>query len=180
MLKHYANRAFSNDVAIAEGKMDVSFGKIFTIFIPLFRLLGLLAPHQGKDVFTRVKFRSESNSNALCFDREFHFLGKKPVHFFSRMVPIGDNEIIEVMKCKIGWRCAYSYENGKVMLKHRGYNLCLFGLFIPLPVTFLVGEGSAWEDALSEDDFQMRMVIQHFLFGVIYEYKGQFRMLTNP
>ncbi len=147
--KHYANRPYSSDIAIAEGKMDISFGGFFKILIPLFRILKLLVPYQGKNIFTRVTFRSELDSGALCFDREFHFPGKKPVHFFSRMIPIKKNKIIEVMKCKIGWRFAYSYENNKVLLTHCGYNLALFGFFISLPITFLVGEGYAEEEAVS-------------------------------
>jgi hypothetical protein len=179
MQKHYANHPFSNDISIAEGKMEINFGKIFRFFSPLFRILGMLAPYQGKDIFTRVKFRSEINSNALCLDREFHFSDKKIVRFFSRMTPIKNNEVVEIMACRIGWRCAFSYENGKVYLKHRGYNFVIFGFFIPLPITFLVGEGSAFEESLSEDEFRMRMVIKHFLFGEIYEYKGHFKIIKN-
>lgn len=179
MRKHYANRPYSHDIAIAEGKMDFRFGIIFKIFLPFFRALKLLVPYQGKDIFTKVTFRSEQDSKALCFDREFHFPQKKPVHFFSRMIPIKENKIIEVMQCKIGWRFVYSYENNKIFLTHRGYNLSLFGFFIPLPITFLVGKGYAEEEALSEDEFRMKMMIKHFLFGIIYEYKGQFKMVKN-
>lgn len=178
MRQHYANRPYSNDIKIAEGKMDISFGKIFKFFSPLFRFLELLVAYEGKDIFTRVTFRSEENSNALCFDREF-FFPEKPLRFFSKVFPIQGDEVVEVMKCKIGWRCSYSYENGKVLLKHRGYNLALFGFFIPLPITFLVGEGYAQEEAISENEFRMKMTITHFLFGKIYEYKGHFKITEN-
>lgn len=177
--KHYANRPYSDDVTIAEGKMNVSFGKIFQIFLPIFRALKLLVPYRGKDVFTRVTFRSELKSTAFCLDREFYFPNQKPVRFYSRLLPISGNEIVEIMQCKIGWRCAYSYESGKVFLKHRGYNLVLFGLFIPLPITLLVGSGHAEEEALSDNEFRMKMVINHFLFGVIYEYAGQFKIIKT-
>jgi len=177
--KHYANRPFCDDIGISQGNLDISFKGIFKIFIPLFRLLKMLAPYEGKNVFTRVKFCSEKNSNALCFDREFYFPGKKPLRFFSRLFPQKNNEVIEVMSCGIGWRCSYSYENNKVILRHRGYNFKLCGFFIPLPITFLMGEGYAEEEAISENEFRMKMAITHFLFGIIYEYSGRFRMLET-
>ena len=177
MHKHYSNRPFCNDIKIAEGKMDVSFGKVFAFFAPLFSFFKLLVPLQGVDIPVRVTFRSEKNSNALHFEREFFFDNKKPVQFFSRMIPLQKNEVVEVMSCKIGWRFSYSFERGLVLLKHRGYNLFLCGIFIPLPITFLVGVGYAQEEAISENEFRMKMTITHFLFGKIYEYKGQFKIL---
>lgn len=179
MRKHYANRPRSKDSVIVEGKMDIEFGIIFKILAPLLRLLKMLVPYQGQDIFVRVTFLSEENSDALCFNREFYFAGKAPVQFFSRMIVVQKNEIIELMKCKIGWRFCYSFENGKVLLKHRGYNLFLFGKFISLPLTLLFGEGYAEEEALSEDEFAMKMTIKHFLFGKIYEYRGRFKIIKN-
>jgi len=176
---HYANHSYSNDVVIAEGKIDITFSGIVKIFTPFLRLFKTLSPYQGKDIFTRVTFRSELNSAAFCFDREFHFPGKKPIHFFSRLFAFKENEVIEVMKCRIGVKAAYSYENNKLIIRHRGYNLALFGFFIPLPLTLLFGKIYGEEEALSDDIFSMLVTINHFLFGVIYEYKGQFKIVKT-
>lgn len=177
--KHYANHAFSEETGIAEGKLDINFNKIFQIFVPIFHLLKILTPYKGKDVPTVVKFVSKLNSSAFIFEREFYFLGKNPIKFSSKMFPLKKNEIVEVMKCGIGWHCACSYENNKVLLRHRGYALKLFNFFIPLPLTFLIGTVSAEEEAISDDEFRMKMSVQHFLFGELYGYGGTFKMVKN-
>ena len=82
MHKHYSNRPFCDDVEIAEGKMDVSFGKIFGFFAPLFSFLKLLSPIKGNDIPTRVTFRSDKNYNSLAFEREFFFPKRKKYNFF--------------------------------------------------------------------------------------------------
>jgi hypothetical protein len=174
--KHYANRPFSDDVGTVEGKMDVEFGWLTRLLSPLLRLTGALVPYQGKDIPTTVHFRSESDTTIYCFDRIFHFPGREPYHFRSRMLPVGGNEVVEYMRGGIGWRAAYVWENGKVKLKHRGYALQLFGRPVPIPLGLLLGKGYAEEEAISDTSFRMYMDIRHPLWGKVYDYRGVFEM----
>ncbi len=70
----------------------------------------------------------------------------------------------------------YLWKNEKVILRHKGYAVSLFGFFVPIPVTFFFGRTDAEEIALSNDTFGMSVTITHPLFGIAYEYKGQFRI----
>ena len=166
--KHYANRPFSCDVVVVEGVMDVELSGMARLFAPLLRISGALVPIEGRDIPVTVTFRSEPDSAAFIFDREFRFPGREPYHFRSAMVPIGGNEVIEWMAIGLGWRAAFSFEQGRVQLEHRGYALRCFGRVIPMPLDWLFGRGHAWERAIENTRFAMAMTIRLRIFGMLY------------
>lgn len=174
MHQHYANRPFTQDVVRVDGIMEIRASRWMQFFAPIMKWSGLLVPYRDDAVPTTVWFRSESNSRAFCFDREFRFPGKRPYHFRSRMFPIGGNEVIEYMSFGIGWRAAYHFADGKVTLTHRGYVWRLLGHNIPVPLHWLFGKGSAEEEATGENSFRMKMDIRHPLLGEVYAYNGSF------
>jgi hypothetical protein len=91
-------------------------------------------------------------------------------------VPIGGAELIEWMGIGIGWRAVIGHEDGRVMLRHRGYALSFFGRTLPLPLAWIIGRGEAFEEALDARTFRMAMSINHRLFGKVYGYSGTFRI----
>lgn len=176
MHKHYANRMYSSDRTTVDGLMKVE-ALLFTKFLSLLmRLTGALAPYAGEDIPVTVHFDSQQDSNAFCFNRIFHYLNKQPYHFRSRMYPIGGNEIIEYMPTGIGWHAAYSFDGQKVLIKHLGYKVKVFGRTFTLPIEFLLGRGYAEEEATSDNSFRMYMDIRHPLFGKVYSYSGEFKI----
>lgn len=174
--QHYANRPYTLDVVQVEGIMKVRASRWMQLFAPLLKWAGLLVPYQGDAVPTTVWFRSEPDSRAFCFDREFRFPGKEPCHFRSRMMPVGGDEVIEYMSLGIGWRAAYHFADNKVTLTHRGYIWRVLGYDIPMPLHWLFGKGYAEEEATGETTFRMKMNIQHPLLGEVYSYAGSFEM----
>jgi len=176
MHKHYANKPFSHDVVVADGKMDVSFGWFIRLLRPVLKITGALVPYEGQDIPVQVRFTSEPSSKAYCLERVFNFQGRTPYRFFSRMIQIKDAEIIEYMSSGIGWRHSYHYEAEKVMLRHKGYVWKVWGRTISLPISWVLGRGYAEEIAISETMFRMKMTITHPLFGQIYEYRGVFEI----
>ncbi len=176
MHKHYANRPFSNDLVIAEGLMEVKIHWLVKFLAPLFAITKTLVPKAGKNVKVTVKFKSQPNSNLFCFNREFSFDDGKTYRFFSRMEPIGGNEVVEWTASGLGWRAAFSFENNRVILQHRGYCIKLFGKRVALPVTILFGSANAHEWAISGNEFGMFMNIKHPLFGELYSYGGVFEI----
>ncbi|MDX2082380.1 MAG: DUF4166 domain-containing protein [Rickettsiales bacterium] len=176
---HYANRPFCNDIVIAEGMMEIEFSKSFKLLSFLFRSLKILIAKRGKNIFTRVTFRSESNSSFLHFEREFFFEKNHPEKFFSKMIQLKENKIAEVMNCGISWIFFYNFSNQKVTLTHHGYALKIGKFFLPLPLTFLFGKGYAEEIAISDDEFAMKMTVTNFIFGEIYCYQGQFKIVKK-
>ncbi|WP_367180976.1 DUF4166 domain-containing protein [uncultured Roseobacter sp.] len=61
-------------------------------------------------------------------------------------------------------------------LEHIGYRFKLGRLTMRLPVTWLFGVPSAWEEAIDGTHFRMEMTIQHWLFGYLYSYSGAFEI----
>ncbi|MCB2081949.1 MAG: DUF4166 domain-containing protein [Hyphomicrobiales bacterium] len=175
---HYQNRPFSDDVLTVEGIMNVERSWLAVMFSPLFQLIGTLVPHQAKNVPVTVHYRSEKNSARFCFDRTFHFTDRAPHHFFSRMLQIKDNIVVEFMRFGIGWRIRYEWDGEKVMLHHAGYVWKLFRALIPLPIEWVLGTAYAEEVPLSENRFYMKMEIMHPLFGKVYGYDGEFRIVS--
>ncbi len=176
MLKHYANRPFTNDEVIVEGLMEVRIHWLVKLFAPLFAISKTLVPKAGKDVKVSVKYKSQPKSNLFCFDREFLFEDGKKYQFFSRMEPIGGNEVVEWTASGLGWRATYSFENNRVILRHRGYCIRVFGKRIALPLTLLFGSANAHEWAISGNEFGMFMNIRHPLMGELYAYGGTFEI----
>lgn len=177
--KHYANRAYSNDIVTVQGKMDISYSWWFTFLLPLCRLLKTLVPYQGKDIATIVKFKSDPLSNKFYYEREFCFPQKKPYKFCSYMQNIDDNLVVEFMRFGIGWKTLFHLNGEKIVLEHAGYVWKLCGIMIPLPLACIIGKGHAEEEAISDNKFKMHMEIKHFLFGKVFEYKGEFEWVSH-
>ena len=175
--KHYANRPYSNDIVTLDGVMDIKLSKLTRAMKPLFKLFGTLVPYEGENIPIIVHSKSDPDSANYILERHFNFPGQKPYIFRSAFVRIKDNDVVEIMKFGIGWRCYYSYEGGKVLLTHKGYSWRIFGLLIPVPLGLLLGKGYAEEQMIDDDSFRMRMVISHPWFGETFEYKGQFKVL---
>jgi len=176
MHQHYANRPYSQDAVRVEGMMEITMSPLAKLFSPLFRYTKTLVPKAGKNISVTVCFRSEPDSNMYCFDREFRFPNAGTYRFYSRMEPIGGNEIVEWTPSGLGWHAAYSYEDGKVMLKHLGYCVKVLGKRISLPLGWLIGRGEACEIPVSDTSFDMSMTIRHPLFGAMYGYGGTFNI----
>lgn len=174
--KHYANRAYSNDRITVVGVMKIEISILFRLLSPFMRLFSTLVPEAGKNIPVTVFFESEHNSDAFCLNRLFHFPGKKTYQFRSRMVRIGQDEMIEFTKIGIGWHARYQYENHKVRLEHRGYKVQLFNKILPLPLEWFFGKAYAEEKAIDDNSFSMLMEIRHWLFGTVYSYSGIFKV----
>ena len=174
MHKHYANRPFSDEKFTAKGHLDINFKWYLK---PIIYISGILPPYIEKSVPVTVDFISKKNSNAFCLNRTFYFKGKKPFNFHSKLLPVKNSEVMEILKYGLAWHCNYLWQNNKVILKHKGYSLRVFGRNISLPITWLLGNIEAEESVISEDEFSMFVKMTHPIFGKIYEYKGQFRII---
>ncbi len=176
MLKHYANRPYAKDKSTVEGVLDVMCAGPIKALAPLLWLMGGVPPHNERNVPVTVHFESDENSKFFIFNRIFHFKTCKPYRFKSRMMQVEGNEVVEIMPFGIGWRMLYLWQDGKVILKHKGYVWAVAGHMIPLPLTILLGAGHAEETPVNDDTFDMFVTITHPWWGKIYEYKGRFNV----
>jgi len=175
--KHYANRPYTDDETTVEGTLDVACNQPLKFLAPLLRLMGQVPAINERDVPVTVKFRSDKGSRSFHFDRRFHFAGAKPYVFRSYMIPVNGNKVIEVMRFGFGWKMTYRWDGKNVILEHVGYVTRVFGIWLPLPMTMILGAGYAEETAVDDDTFEMITHITHPWWGRVYEYRGRFKFV---
>lgn len=171
MRRHYHLRPGGNDVIRVRGHLDV---KVAWPMRLMARITGMLVPCSGDNVPVTVRFTSSPDGKSFQFDRVFHFPGRKPVRFLSRMQHMGGNVLVEFMRFGIGWKLACRWDGKKVILEHRGYVWQLFGVCVPVPLALVIGKGHAEEVPLSDTRFAMWTHSRHALFGPVFAYAGKF------
>jgi hypothetical protein len=177
--KRYANKPYSNDVITVTGKLNINYSRLMTVILPLLKLCGALVPYKSNDVPVTVSFCSQPDSATLHFDRTFYFPGKEPYAFHSSIEQIKTNDVVEFMRFGFAWRALYSFDGSKIVMQHHGYVWKLFGKYISLPLSLLMGKCYAEEEALSENSFRMLMRLTHPLFGNMFEYAGEFTLVEK-
>ena len=173
MKAHYAARSYSEDRVTVNGHLNVYVHPLLGLFA---RASGLLVPFSGENIPVRVTFKAARNDNILEFDRVFGFEGHKPVHFKSRMLPMANGEVIEIMRFGFGWRFRCEWRENKVILSHLGYVWRFLGLNIPMPFSLILGKGYAEECPVSDTEFSMWTHTKHPLFGKMFGYDGSFKI----
>lgn len=176
---HYANRPYCRGKVIVEGKLDVYCRSYMKILSPFFRVLGTVPTMTEKQVPVTVHFDSSEHSSAFYFNRVFNFSESKPYHFRSRMIPLGNGEVFEIMRFGICWRTRFDCDSERVTLTHRGYAIKILNFYLPLPITWLIGRGDAEEIAVDDDHFDMKVEMTSPVFGLVYSYAGRFKVVKS-
>lgn len=180
ILKRYSNRPYSNDLVTVEGKLNIRFSRVMKFFMPILKIFKVLVPYQGNDIPVTVNFRSTLDSKNIYFERTFYFPEKKPYRFKSYLQAVNANDVVEFVCLGLGWRMKFDYLDEKVRMQHNGYVCKIFGKLIPIPLRFLFGEIYAEEIATSDHSFCMLMKITHPLFKTLFEYSGEFVIVSSP
>ena len=174
---HYANRTHKDDVVRVTGAMDIRQSWLMRLAAPLFRMTKTLVPVDRKGIEPEVIFRTQSDSACFWYHRHFSVDEGDTYTFVSRLERMGGNQVTEWTGAGIGWHSTFTFDGSRVRLDHIGYRLKLGRLTIPLPVTWLFGIPSAWEQAIDDKHFRMEMTIRHWLFGLLYSYSGEFKII---
>lgn len=174
-LKRYSNRAHTNDITTVTGKMEISYSRWLSWMMPICKLIHLLVPYHGKNIPITADFCSHEDKNGVTLARHFLIENNKAYDFISYMKPLGENDVVEIMPLGLGWRTRYYYENGKVIMQHRNYVLCMGKFLLPLPLHIFLGKGYAEEVMIDDQTYSMEMHIKHRWFGILYSYSGTFK-----
>ncbi|MEX0340181.1 MAG: DUF4166 domain-containing protein [Arenibacterium sp.] len=171
---HYANRKGRNDVVRVTGLMDIRQSGLMRLAAPLFRLTKTLVPVDQVGIDTDVIFRTRSDSEGFWYHRRFRLSADSTYEFVSRLEHVGGDRVTEWTRSGIGWLSTFTFDGTRVRLTHLGYRFKLGKLTMRLPMTWLFGVPSAWEEPINDHRFRMEMRIQHWLFGCLYSYSGEF------
>lgn len=176
----YANRPFSTDLTVVEGRMDIACSGPIRLFAPLINLMGQIPAKNERDVPVTVEYRSDPTSRALHFRRIFRFRNGRIHEFRSRMLEREGGGMVEIMRFGFCWRFRYGWDRPRVILDHVGYGLHLFRWVLPLPLGILVGPSHAEEVVVDDASFDLVTHITHPWWGRIYEYRGRFSLSAAP
>lgn len=177
--RRYGHCSFSDDKIVVRGVLDIECRGVFNVMRPFYRILGSVPAVSERDVDVQVTFTSSQTSEMFHFDRIFDFKQRRPYAFSSRFICLDNLDVMEVMRFGITWRSRFSYENNTVKMYHKGYALHLFGRYVPLPITWLMGAGYGEEIMVDDETFDMLVKITHPLFGEVYSYTGQFKIIEE-
>ena len=172
--KHYANRAGQCDRVVVKGTMNVWQHPILRPFGFLLRLTKTLVPITGDNLPATVTFVTRSNSNSFWYERSVENADGKFYHFVSELEHLQDNQVVEWTGLGVGWHSRFDFVDGLIVLDHVGYRMKIGHFNFPLPISWIIGKPSAWEEAINDNRFRMEMVIEHFLLGKLYSYTGLF------
>jgi hypothetical protein len=176
--QRYSNRTYSKEIILLNGEMNITISKSFNILSPLFRLAGALVPYPAEKIPVLVELVSNENSDMILMCRTLYYSDKTPYHFRSRIMHIKDNIVIELMRFGFGSKLIYNVDKDKIIMNYGGYVLRLGKWLIPIPLSYLIGKFEAYEQAISEDTFNMEVKLVHPIFGKIFQYDGYFKITT--
>ena len=178
--EHYFLKPYSDDYICVQGEMDeIHHSLIAKLLIPFGLLFGAIVPYNRKNVPIDVHYNSKPDSSTLYWDRVFKLTPTKHFHFKSRMEQQVGNEVIEFVRFGIGLRLLVTVENRAIIFRDNGYVWKIFGINIPIPMNLVFGNAYVEERPLDDENFSMKMIIQHPLFGVLFRYSGKFTF-TKP
>jgi hypothetical protein len=155
---------------------EVDHAAIIKPFIWIAGLFGALVPYRGRDLPVEVINKVKQDGNTLYWQRHFHFPGKGPYRFTSRMETLKNNEIVEYVRYKLGIRMAMSVQNGALCYRSRGYLWKLGPLNVYIPDWLLLGEATIMERGIDDKTVELDFVIRHPLFGQTFTYSGCFTL----
>lgn len=171
---HYANRPHQDDVVCVAGLMDLQQSWLMRLVAPVFRMTKTLVPVDRSGIETEVAFRTHVDRDGFWYHRHFRLGDGHTYSFVSRLEHSGGNQVTEWTGAGIGWHSTFKFDGMRVQLAHISYRLKLGRFTAPLPLTWLFGVPSAWEEAVDESRFKMEMTIQYWIFGFLYSYSGEF------
>lgn len=174
--RRYNINPYSDNKLVLNGVMNITMSRMFRIFSPFFRIVGALTPYSGNNIPVDITLISNRNSPFVLMHRIFYYKNRPPYHFSSKMLPIKDNEIIELTRFRIGIKLLYRLENNKIIMDYGGYIFYLGKWSFPLPLHYIIGKFSAYEKAENDEIFNMQVNIVHTFFGKIFECTGKFKI----
>ena len=178
---HYFLKPYSDDYICVRGEMDeIHHSLIAKLLIPFGLLFGAIVPYNKKSVPIDVHYNSKPDSSKLYWDRVFKLSATKHFHFKSHMEQQSGNEVIEYVRFGVGMKLLVTAEDGALIFKDNGYVWKLFGINIPIPINLFFGKAYIEERPIDDENFSMKMIIKHPLFGVLFRYSGKFTFKALP
>jgi len=175
--RHYTIPVDSN--TCVRGDMEIAYPNFLLPLISLIHLCGGLVSKRGKKINTLVKKTVSAQNTELFWQRTLEYSGNKKDSFYSRMVYLQPNELIETVRFGFGLRLKVSVEDGTLVYRSNGHIWQYACLRLTFPDWLLLGKACIIEHPISDREFKLDFSIQHPLWGESYCYHGIFQYCNN-
>ncbi len=176
--RHYDLPGAAASELTLEGIMDeVDHAAVAKPLLLLGRAFGALLDERGRNV--PVTVRNRGDADALHWHRSFHFTGRAPLLFRSRMQHLGGDEIVEYVRFGLGICMRVEVCDGALRYTSRGYRWQLGPLAVRLPDWLLLGRAVIEERGIDERTVALEFAINHPWWGETFRYCGRFRFATE-
>ena len=174
--KHYSLIPYTTDNVLLNGVINVSIARMFNLITPLFKIINGPPPYAQQNIPVTVNFSSKHNSNHLSLYRAFHYTDRRIHNFNTKIIYHKDNIVLECMRFNFVAKLVYSSQPNKIIIDYGGYFLKIGGLLIPLPLKWIIGKFSAYQEQIDDAKFIMLLKLEHRLFGQVYQFRGTFNI----
>lgn len=176
--QHDITPGIPGEVAMQGVLYEVFHSRTAKLFVLPARLFGALVHYRGHDIPTRVRTwtRADDPIN-VYWHRSFHFPGRRPVVFASRMAYLGGREVIEYVRGGLGLRMRLALQGQQLVYTCTGYQWHRSGLAVRVPDWALLGGGTICQAGLAATEFQMAFQLCHRWYGRTFAFSGDFRIV---
>jgi predicted DCC family thiol-disulfide oxidoreductase YuxK len=175
--KYYSIPPYGDDEIMLKGKVDVYCASPLRWLSPILSLLGQVPVVNEKEVPAALRLTGNRDVKVVRERRSYAFNKSALYTVRSQLVPLQDGEVIKLMPFGFGWKAKVEWDDHKVSYTHQGYIIRLFGHFVPLPITWILGQVSTEEMVTDTMTFEMHTRVMHPWWGCFYKVFGQFKIL---
>ena len=140
------------------------------------RLFGTpFAPGRGRDVPTMIRLGAVTGEDAVIWDREYRYPGRRPVLVRSIKRIGDDGRLLECVGGGFGMSLDVYEEGGALHFRSRRYFWRRGSRLFWLPRGLGPGLTHVVHEDLGNGHFRFRMTVRHPLFGTLFHQDGIFR-----
>ena len=154
------------------------FGKLFGYLSKPF-IQGALIPHDDADFPVDIEVYSKPDCPNIYKRRIYHLHGRRPIRFTSYMRESARGEVLEYVGMGLGMKLLLHVADGNLHFRSDGYFWECFGWRLPVPGWLTPGKTALCHRNDNPRQFNIRIEIDHPLFGTTFRQVGVFHELPS-
>lgn len=148
-------------------------------FLTMPMIKGALIPFNDTDFPVDIQVYSQQNCPHIFKQRIYRLHDKKPIQFTSYMRESEKGEVLEYVGMGLGMKLVLHVLEGNLYFTSNGYFWDILGFRLPLPGIFTPGKTFLCHRNDSPSQFNIRIDIQHCIFGTTFTQVGVFHEIQK-
>jgi hypothetical protein len=148
-------------------------------FITMPLIQGALIPYDDADFPVDIQVYTKPGLAHIFKQRIYRLRGRKPIQFTSHMRESEKGEVLEYVGMGLGMKLLLAVRDGNLHFASDGYFWDVFGWRMPLPGILTPGKTSLCHCNDNPWQFNIRIEIDHCIFGRTFTQVGVFREMPD-